>query len=73
MQFHIEASGIHNVVDGKYVRQDGFKVVGYQTAGVNHPVESDTTLERSQAEAWCDAANRGDMPKEAKWASYNDD
>ena len=73
MQFHIEHAGCHAVVNGAYAKIDGYKVVGYTTVGVNHPVESDFTTSMETATAWCDAANRGERPAEAKWASYNDD
>jgi hypothetical protein len=52
---------------------DGWKVVAYNGPGVNFPVESEVTTSRSEAEDWCERANRGETVPEAKFASYSDD
>lgn len=50
-----------------------FKAVGYQTEGVNFPVESQSTKDQAEAQSWADRASAGEQVPEAKFASYCDD
>lgn len=70
MKFAVEnAMGLEGVkMVGGY-----FKVVGYATAGVNFPTESQSTKDEAEAQGWADRANAGEKVPEAKFASYSDD
>ena len=50
-----------------------FHAFSYIGAGSAFTDQSQWTSDIDEAQAWCDARNRGERPSEAGWHSYLDD
>ncbi len=73
MRFSVQGAQIGMIENRGFVWKPAFKVVGYQGAGINFPVESEATVDEAKALEWMAKAEAGDFAAEAKWGSYSDD